>query len=226
MYVTVVHIQVRPDHVADFLDAIRTNHEQSIREPGNVRFDILESVDDPARFITYMAYRDEPTAKAHTSTPHLLAFREQVADWMVVPRENVRFNGLYPADGHPPVEPGPRRVKGEPMYVTMVYVHVKPEHVRDFIDGIRVNHEGSVREPGNLRFDILQSADDPTRFVAYEAYVDEAAAKAHKETPHYLAWREAAADWMAEPRQGVRYDGLFPETETSADDASAGDSAD
>ena len=96
------------------------------------------------------------------------------------------------------------------MYVTIVYVHVKPEHVADFIESIRVNHEHSVLEPGNLRFDILQSADDPTRFVAYEAYRDEASAKAHKETAHYLAWRDQAADWMAEPRQGVRYDGLFP----------------
>jgi autoinducer 2-degrading protein len=96
------------------------------------------------------------------------------------------------------------------MYVTIVYVHVKPEHVTDFIASMRVNHEQSVLEPGNLRFDILQSADDPTRFVAYEAYRDEASAKAHKETAHYLAWRDAAADWMAEPRQGARYDGLFP----------------
>jgi autoinducer 2-degrading protein len=99
------------------------------------------------------------------------------------------------------------------MYVTIVYVHVRPERVADFIDAIRANHEGSVREPGNLRFDILQSADDPTRFVAYEAYHDEASAKAHKETAHYLAWRDVVAEWMVEPRQGVRYDGLFPVTE-------------
>ena len=56
--------------------------------------------------------------------------------------------------------------------------------------------------------------------------MDEASAWAHKETSHYLRWRDKVAGWMAEPRQGVRYDGLFPETETSADDASAGDSAD
>jgi len=99
------------------------------------------------------------------------------------------------------------------MYVTLVYVHVKPEHVGDFIESIRPNQEGSVREPGNLRFDILQSADDRTRFIAYEAYRDEASAKAHKETAHYLAWRDRTADWMAEPRQGVRYDGLFPADE-------------
>lgn len=96
------------------------------------------------------------------------------------------------------------------MYVTVVYVRVKPERVTEFIEAIRVNHEASVHEPGNLRFDILQSAEDPSQFVAYEAYVDEAAAKAHKETRHYLAWRDLVADWMAEPRRGVRYDGLFP----------------
>jgi autoinducer 2-degrading protein len=97
------------------------------------------------------------------------------------------------------------------MYVTIVYVHVKSERVADFIEAIRANHEASVREPGNLRFDILQSVDDPTRFVAYEAYEDEASAKAHKETAHYQAWRDMVTDWMAEPRQGVRYDGLFPD---------------
>ena len=96
------------------------------------------------------------------------------------------------------------------MYVTVVHIQVKPEHVADFLGAIRRNHEKSILEPGNLRFDILQSAEDPTRFVAYEAYRDEASAKAHKETAHYLAWRDQAAGWMAEPRQGVRYDGLFP----------------
>lgn len=97
------------------------------------------------------------------------------------------------------------------MYVTLVYVHCRPEHVDDLIAATRANHEGSVREPGNLRFDILQSPDDPTRFVFYEAYDSEASARAHKETPHYLAWRAAAEAWMAEPRQGIVYRGLFPE---------------
>ena len=96
------------------------------------------------------------------------------------------------------------------MYVTVVNVHVKPEHVVAFVDSLRANHEGSVREPGNLRFDVLQSIEDPSRFILYEAYRDEASAKAHKETAHYAAWRDAATDWMAEPRVGVRYDGLFP----------------
>jgi autoinducer 2-degrading protein len=96
------------------------------------------------------------------------------------------------------------------MFVTLVHVHVRPEHVQDFIEATRRNHEASVQEPGNVRFDVLQSAEDPTRFILYEAYVDEAAAAAHKATAHYVAWRDAVAPWMARPRQGVHYHGLFP----------------
>ena len=97
------------------------------------------------------------------------------------------------------------------MHVTLVHVHVLPERVDDFIAAIRGNHEASIREPGNLRFDVLQSAADPARFVIYEAYVDAEAAQAHKATAHYLAWRDTVAGWMAEPRQGVPYVGLFPQ---------------
>lgn len=97
------------------------------------------------------------------------------------------------------------------MHVTFVHIRVRPESVAEFLDATRANHEASVREAGNLRFDVLRSVDDPTAFILYEAYVDEAAARAHKETAHYLGWRDAVADWMAEPRRGVRYDGLYPE---------------
>lgn len=96
--------------------------------------------------------------------------------------------------------------------VAIVYCHVKPEFVDAFADALRANHEGSVREPGVYRFDILQQADDPTRFAIYEWYVNEAAIAAHKETAHYAAWRDATAEMFEEPRHGVRYAGLAPET--------------
>lgn len=96
------------------------------------------------------------------------------------------------------------------MHVTLVHVHVKPEHVTSFILATRANHEHSVKEPGNLRFDVLQSAEDPARFVLYEAYATAADAARHKETVHYLEWRDAVAPWMAGPRQGERYHGLLP----------------
>lgn len=96
------------------------------------------------------------------------------------------------------------------MHVTLVHIHLKPEHIEEFILATRLNHEASILEPGNRRFDVLQAPDDPGRFILYEAYVDAEAAAAHKEMAHYLAWRDKVAAWMAEPRQGIRYDGLFP----------------
>ena len=96
------------------------------------------------------------------------------------------------------------------MQVTIVHVQVKPEHVEDFIEASRLNHAASVQEPGNRRFDVLQSSDDPCRFVLYEAYSSAAEAAKHKQTAHYLQWRESVAEWMAAPREGVSYNGLHP----------------
>lgn len=97
------------------------------------------------------------------------------------------------------------------MLATVVYVHVKPEFLDAFIEATRINHAGSVREPGNVRFDVVQHQEDPAQFVLYEVFQDAHAAAAHKLTPHYLAWKELVADWMAEPRRGVAYRVLCPE---------------
>ena len=96
------------------------------------------------------------------------------------------------------------------MHVTLVHVRVKPEHVDAFIVATRANHEGSVSEPGNRRFDVLQTPNDPTRFILYEAYASAADAAAHKETAHYILWRETVGDMMSEPRRGEPMKGLFP----------------
>ncbi len=99
------------------------------------------------------------------------------------------------------------------MLVVCVYVHVKPEFREQFIEATLENARNTVREPGALRFDVLQQADDPNRFILYEVYKDEAGAAAHKQTPHYARWRDTVADWMAEPRKGVKHASLFPESE-------------
>ena len=100
--------------------------------------------------------------------------------------------------------------KTEDMFVTIVHVKVKPECVDEFIEVTTSNHHQSVKEPGNVRFDVLQNADEPNRFALYEAYEDQASSAAHKDTAHYLEWREKVAPMMAQPREGVKYNGLVP----------------
>lgn len=96
------------------------------------------------------------------------------------------------------------------MHITLVHVRVKSEAIDAFIAATRANHEASIQEAGNRRFDVLQSPDDPARFILYEAYASADDAAAHKATAHYLAWRDAVAELMAEPRRGETMNGLFP----------------
>jgi autoinducer 2-degrading protein len=97
------------------------------------------------------------------------------------------------------------------MFLFCVHLRVKPEHRARFIEASLDNARNTIREPGNLRFDVLQQADDPDRFVYYEVYRDEEAAKAHKASAHYARWAETVPPLLAEQRSSVKYAPLFPE---------------
>ena len=97
------------------------------------------------------------------------------------------------------------------MLIVHVQVQVKPEFVEAFRVATLANAAASVREPGIARFDVVQQADDPTRFVLVEVYRDADAPAAHKATAHYATWRDAVAPWMAAPRSSVKYSAVFPD---------------
>jgi len=99
------------------------------------------------------------------------------------------------------------------MLIVLVHVHVKPEFVESFKEATLANARSSQKEPGVVRFDVIQQQEDPARFVLVEAYRNVAASAAHKETPHYPAWRDAVAPMMAEPRRSVKFNNVFPEDE-------------
>lgn len=96
------------------------------------------------------------------------------------------------------------------MHIVSVSVHVKPDKLPGFIEAILENARGTRTEPGNVRFDVLQQEDDPTRFLLHEVYRTPADFTAHQQTAHYLKFKALVADWMAGPRVGVRYKSLFP----------------
>jgi quinol monooxygenase YgiN len=97
------------------------------------------------------------------------------------------------------------------MLIVHVHVRVKPESVAEFRQATIENARASVLEPGIARFDVVEQLDDPARFVLIEIYRTAEAAAAHKETAHYAKWRDAVASMMAEPRQGVKYNAVFPD---------------
>jgi (4S)-4-hydroxy-5-phosphonooxypentane-2,3-dione isomerase len=99
-----------------------------------------------------------------------------------------------------------------PLLVVHVLVHVKSEAVDAFLAATLENARASVREPGIARFDVVQANEDPTRFVLVEAYRTPSASDAHKQTAHYIKWRDTVAGMMAEPRSSMKFHNCFPES--------------
>jgi (4S)-4-hydroxy-5-phosphonooxypentane-2,3-dione isomerase len=100
------------------------------------------------------------------------------------------------------------------MLIVHVHVHVKAESIEAFKEITLENARASVKEPGIARFDVVQQADDPTRFVLVEAYRMADAPAKHRETAHYTKWRDTVASMMAEPRTRVEYGEVFWTGET------------
>ncbi len=100
------------------------------------------------------------------------------------------------------------------MKITCVHIHVIPGTEDAFISATMRNHDNTRRETGNIRFDFLQSPDDSARFQLIEVFTGEDAVQFHKTTAHYLAWRNTVAPMMAEPRQGIPWKIVSPESES------------
>jgi (4S)-4-hydroxy-5-phosphonooxypentane-2,3-dione isomerase len=96
------------------------------------------------------------------------------------------------------------------MLIVHVHIRVKPESVQEFVVATIENARNSVQEPGIARFDVIQNAADPTRFVLVEVYRRADARAEHRATAHYAKWRDAVAEMMAEPRSGLEYQNVFP----------------
>jgi autoinducer 2-degrading protein len=97
------------------------------------------------------------------------------------------------------------------MLITHVYVHVIPQFIEAFKQATLENARQSVQEPGVARFDVVQRADDPARFVFVEVYRTAEAPAQHKATQHYLTWRDTVAPMMAEARTSTQFHNIFPE---------------
>ena len=97
------------------------------------------------------------------------------------------------------------------MFIVHVNVHVKPECVDAFRTVTLENARASVLETGIARFDVIQQLDDPSRFVLVEVYRDDEAPGRHKETAHYVRWRDTVAPMMASPRSSTKYRNHHPD---------------
>ena len=99
MVVLHVTIQVKPEHVAEFLEIARYDAERSQKdEPGCLRFDVIGDRDNSNRFYFYEVYRDDAALEAHRQTPHFKFYFEKTQPWLAAPPERRFGKNLIPSD--------------------------------------------------------------------------------------------------------------------------------
>ncbi len=98
MIILHVHVHVLPEHIEAFKQATIVNASNSLREPGVARFDVVQVIDDPTRFILVEAYRSREAVAAHKQTAHYHAWAEKVEPWLAEPRTRVLSHSVFPED--------------------------------------------------------------------------------------------------------------------------------
>ncbi|KYF93848.1 antibiotic biosynthesis monooxygenase [Sorangium cellulosum] len=98
LFIVHVHVHVKPEHVSAFREATLDNARESVKEPGIARFDVVQDIEDPARFVLVEVYRTKEAPAAHKETEHYKRWRDTVADMMAEPRTSRKYVNVFPDD--------------------------------------------------------------------------------------------------------------------------------
>jgi len=98
MFIVHVFVHVKVEQVEAFIAATLENARRSVEEPGIARFDVIQQMDDPTRFVLVEVYRDESAPASHKETQHYQIWRDTVAEMMAEPRHSLKYSNLFPDD--------------------------------------------------------------------------------------------------------------------------------
>ncbi|MGW8325164.1 MAG: putative quinol monooxygenase [Desulfobacterales bacterium] len=96
MFIVHVFVHVKPDRIEEFKKATLENARNSVLEPGIARFDVVQHLEDPTRFILVEVYRTPEDPARHKETAHYQTWRDTVEDMMAESRTSIKLTNLFP----------------------------------------------------------------------------------------------------------------------------------
>jgi quinol monooxygenase YgiN len=97
------------------------------------------------------------------------------------------------------------------MYIFQVHHFIKPDQIDSYKAATLENARQTILEPGVLRFDVFQDAQNPAHFSLLEVYRDLAARDAHLQTEHFLKWKDVYLQTQERKGNGDEFNALFPD---------------
>jgi autoinducer 2-degrading protein len=98
MFIVHVFIHVKSDRIEEFMRATLENARNSVLEPGIARFDVVQHLEDPARFILVEVYRTPEDPVRHKETVHYQTWRDTVEDMMAESRTSIKLTNIFPGE--------------------------------------------------------------------------------------------------------------------------------
>ena len=100
MQIVHVNVHVKPESVEAFKQATLENAVNSVKEAGIARFDVIQQVDDPTKFVLVEVYKTADAPAAHKETAHYKLWRDAVMSMMAEPRQGIKYHNIFPDDSN------------------------------------------------------------------------------------------------------------------------------
>ncbi|CAE7198448.1 lsrG [Symbiodinium natans] len=179
----ILQVEIKPEHVDEFIQVMKADAAGSREEAGCLRFDFLRHSENPCKFMTYEVFANAEAVSAHGAMPYVKAWgafqygdKKPVVSKTVLKADALSFQHQSPASGDNPV-------------AVVFEADVKDDCVTEFVEVMTANARGSRLEAGCLRFDLLRGQEASSgRFVSYEVFESADAVEKHKEMPYTKAW--------------------------------------
>jgi len=152
------------------------------KEEGNTGFLALSEIARPGRFAVVEAWRDRAAAEAHAANS---ALRDQLQPWFASPFD-IRSNAGLAVT--PPSVGGEAGAGSAAVYV-LTHLDVGPPNKDQAVEMLKTLAADSSKDPGNLRFDILQQDGRLNHLPIIEAWSSAGAQAAHTMAEHTRAYR-------------------------------------
>jgi quinol monooxygenase YgiN len=186
----VSYVETTSSSTKTAIDALRRYRDASRTRDGFIRIEIFEQIGRPGHFVVLEAWRDQKAFDARDPS-----VQKQLLDALVPIRvsgyDERPYKTLSTARSSAP--PG-----GDAVYV-ISHVDIAPTSPIKTPEVLRSQAEASRKEPGNLRFDVVQHTMRGNHFTVVEGWRNQQALDAHVAASHTKQYRDTLQPGTGSP---------------------------
>ncbi|MCC6776708.1 MAG: antibiotic biosynthesis monooxygenase [Hyphomicrobiales bacterium] len=189
----VSYIDSAPANRGTVVGMLRRLALASRKDPGNVRFEVLQRTTPSNQFAIVAIWKDQKSYDGHLAAAHVKEFRDRVKPYLISAIDDRVHSGMEIASQ---AAAGPRGA----IYV-VTHVDVPPPKKDDCVAALKTLVGDSRKESGSARFEVFQQSSRPNHFSVVEIWKNQGAYDAHITAAHTKKFRDELT-----PMSGALYD--------------------